>query len=77
VGLTVPPTLVTNPAPAVARFAASVAGVVQKPLGTNLIFEDNQYKMGYTHVVIDADLADSRGVDTTAHHLQQWGTESD
>lgn len=72
-GLTVPPTLVTNCALAVSRFARSApAGVVQKPLSTNLIFEDNQYKMGYTHLVAEDDLADLRGVDTTAHHLQEW-----
>lgn len=72
-GLTVPPTIVTNCAPAVLRFARSApVGVVQKPLSTNLIFEDGQYKMGYTHLLTDADLADLRGVDTTAHHLQEW-----
>lgn len=71
-GLTVPPTLVTNSAPAVQRFAASVAGVVQKPLSTNLVFEEDQYKMGYTHLVTDADLTDLRGVNSTAHHLQEW-----
>ncbi|MGH3822462.1 MAG: MvdC/MvdD family ATP grasp protein [Pseudonocardiaceae bacterium] len=41
-------------------------------LSTNLIFEEGQYKMGYTHLVTDADLADLRGVHTTAHHLQEW-----
>lgn len=72
-GLTVPTTLVTNRAPAVYRFTQSApAGVVQKPLSTNLIFEDGQYKMGYTHLVTDVDLADLRGLDTTAHHLQEW-----
>lgn len=72
VGLTVPPTLVTNAASAVERFVVSVAGVIQKPLSTNLIFEDGGYKMGYTHLVTDADLSDLRGVATTAHHLQEW-----
>jgi ATP-grasp ribosomal peptide maturase len=75
-GLTVPPTLVTNSTSAVGRFAASVAGVVQKPLGTNLIFEDSQYKMGYTHLVTDVDLADLHGVHTTAHHLQEWAPKA-
>jgi len=71
VGLTVPPTLVTNCPPTVLRFAqASRAGVIQKPLSTNLIFEDGQYHMGYTHFVTDADLADPRGMDTTAPN---WG----
>lgn len=77
VGLTVPPTLVTNHPAAVSRFARSAsAGVVQKPLSTNLIFEDSRYKMGYTHLVTDADLADLRGVHTTAHHLQQWASKA-
>jgi hypothetical protein len=71
-GLRVPPTLVTNSESAVRRFAASVAGVVQKPLSTNLIFEDDQYKMGYTHLVTEADVGDLRGVRATAHHLQEW-----
>lgn len=46
--------------------------MVQKPLSTNLIYEDGQYKMGYTHLVTDADVDDLRGVQTTAHHLQAW-----
>jgi glutathione synthase/RimK-type ligase-like ATP-grasp enzyme len=75
-GLIVPPTLVTNSTSAVKRFASSVAGVVQKPLSTNLIFEDDGYKMGYTHLVTDADLADLRGVASTAHHLQEWAPKS-
>jgi ATP-grasp ribosomal peptide maturase len=75
-GLRVPPTLVTNSAAALWRFAGSVAGVVQKPLSTNLIFEDGGYKMGYTHLVTDADLADLRGVATTAHHLQEWAPKA-
>jgi hypothetical protein len=45
---------------------------VPPALVTNLIFEDGQYKMGYTHLVTDADLADLRDVNTTAHHLQEW-----
>jgi ATP-grasp ribosomal peptide maturase len=71
-GLRVPPTLVTNSASALQRFAASVSGMVQKPLSTNLIFENGGYKMGYTHLVADADLTDLRGVTSTAHQLQEW-----
>jgi hypothetical protein len=28
--------------------------------------------MGYTHLATDTDLADLRGVNATAHHLQEW-----
>jgi len=76
-GLIVPPTLVTNSAAAVKRFAASAtSSIAQKPLSANLIFEDDGYKMGYTHLVTDADLADLRGVASTAHHVQEWAPKS-
>jgi ATP-grasp ribosomal peptide maturase len=72
-GLTVPRTLVTNRRDAVARFAISSAtGVVLKPLSTNLIWEDHTYKMGWTHRLTSDDLADLRGVEVTAHHVQDW-----
>uniref|UniRef100_UPI003F496EAD MvdC/MvdD family ATP grasp protein n=1 Tax=Amycolatopsis sp. CA-096443 TaxID=3239919 RepID=UPI003F496EAD len=71
-GLTVPPTLVTNDPDAMIRFARSADRVVQKPLGTNLIWEDAVYKMGHTHPVTADDLADLRGFDVTAHHAQHW-----
>lgn len=73
-GLAVPRTLVTNSPDAVTRFAAeaSVDGVVLKPLGTNLIWEDHTYKMGWTHRLSPQDLGDLRGIEVTAHQVQDW-----
>ena len=72
-GLTVPRTLVSNDPAAVSRFAqVSVPGVVLKPLSTNLIYEDHTYKMGWTRKLSADDLADLRGVEVTAHLVQDW-----
>jgi ATP-grasp ribosomal peptide maturase len=72
-GLSVPRTLVTNSRDAVTRFAAtSMDGVVIKPLSTNLIWEDNTYKMGWTRRLSVQDLADLRGIEVTAHQIQDW-----
>jgi ATP-grasp ribosomal peptide maturase len=72
-GLSVPRTLVTNSPTAVTRFAAgSRTGLVLKPLSTNLIWEEHTYKMGWTRRLSEQDLADLRGVDVTAHQLQDW-----
>ena len=72
-GLTVPRTLVSNDPAAVARFAqVSAPGVVLKPLSTNLIYEDDTYKMGWTRTLSAADLADLRGINVTAHLVQDW-----
>ncbi|HEY2724536.1 MAG TPA: ATP-grasp ribosomal peptide maturase [Pseudonocardiaceae bacterium] len=72
-GLSVPRTLVTNSPKAVTRFAAgSSTGLVLKPLSTNLIWEDHTYKMGWTRRLSEQDLSDLRGLDVTAHQLQDW-----
>jgi ATP-grasp ribosomal peptide maturase len=72
-GLSVPRTLVTNSRDAVTRFVASSAdGVVLKPLSTNLIWEDNTYKMGWTRRLSSQDLVDLRGIEVTAHQIQDW-----
>ncbi len=72
-GLTVPRTLVSNDPAAVSRFAqVSVPGVVLKPLSANLIYEDHTYKMGWTRKLSADDLADLRGVEVTAHLVQDW-----
>lgn len=72
-GLSVPRSLVCNDPAAVARFTgASGPGVVLKPLSTNLIYEDHTYKMGWTHRLSTQDLEDLRGVDVTAHLVQDW-----
>lgn len=72
-GLSVPRTLVTNSQNAVTRFAAgSECGVVLKPLSTNLIWEDGTYKMGWTRRLSPQDLNDLRGIEMTAHQIQDW-----
>ncbi|MDQ3028716.1 MAG: ATP-grasp ribosomal peptide maturase, partial [Actinomycetota bacterium] len=75
-GLPVPRTLVTNSGDAVTRFAAGSAdGVVLKPLSTNLIWEDRTYKMGWTRRLSPQDLADLRGIEVTAHQIQDWASK--
>jgi ATP-grasp ribosomal peptide maturase len=74
-GLRVPPTLVTNSATAVRRFAgahASAGGVVQKSFGANTITEAGQTKVAFTRRLDEATLEDLRGVDATATQIQQW-----
>jgi ATP-grasp ribosomal peptide maturase len=72
-GLRVPRTLVSNDPAAVSRFAqVSEPGVVLKPLSTNLIYEDDTYKMGWTRKLSAEDVVDLRGIDVTAHLLQDW-----
>lgn len=72
-GLNVPRSVVTNSASAIERFAKESAhGVVVKPLSMNLIYEDGTYKMGWTRRLSSDDLADLRGVEVTAHLVQDW-----
>lgn len=73
-GLLVPPTQITNAPAAVRQFAAQAGpgGIVTKALGTTLVHEDDTYKLGYTRRLSQADLADLRGVDATAHYQQHW-----
>lgn len=72
-GIAVPRSLVTNDPGAVRRFAAqSRTGVVVKPLTANLLYEDNTYKMGWTRKLSADDLTDLRGIDATAHLVQDW-----
>ncbi len=72
-GMAVPRSLVTNDPVAVQRFAArSQHGVVIKPLTANLLYEDNTYKMGWTRRLSTDDLSDLRGIDATAHLVQDW-----
>jgi glutathione synthase/RimK-type ligase-like ATP-grasp enzyme len=71
--LRVPRTLVSNDPAAVSRFAqVSASGVVLKPFSTNLIYEDDTYKMGWTRKLSADDFADLRGIDVTAHLVQDW-----
>lgn len=72
-GIDVPRSLVTNDPDAVERFAKeSPHGVVVKPLSANLIYEDGTYKTGWTRRLSGNDLADLRGIDVTAHLVQDW-----
>lgn len=72
-GLDAPPTLFTNATNAVLRFARSAPhGVVNKTLGPNSVTEDDTLKVVYTHRLNGSDLSDLRGLDVTAHQIQNW-----
>ncbi|WP_030740264.1 ATP-grasp ribosomal peptide maturase [Streptomyces sp. NRRL S-31] len=72
-GLRIPPTLVTNRPEDVAAFAAGIStGIVCKPVASPVLVEDGQLKSVYTHLVTPDDLADPRGISTTAHLFQGW-----
>lgn len=72
-GLRVPRTLVTNDPGRVREFAVSVGGpLVTKLLGASAFTEQGVPKVVYTSKLTDEDLADLRGVSTTAHLFQQW-----
>lgn len=72
-GLLVPRSLLTNRADAVRRFAREVGGpIVVKPLGYASIVEEGGRRALYTHVLPDAELADLRGVEATAHLFQRY-----
>lgn len=46
--------------------------MVLKSLSTNLIWEDHTYKMGWTRRPSPQDLSDLRGIEVTAHQIQDW-----
>lgn len=72
-GLDAPPTLVTNDQHAVPRFARSAPhGVVNKTFGPNSITEADTLKVAYTNFLDRSDLSDLRGLDVTAHQIQDW-----
>ncbi|MEU3191482.1 ATP-grasp ribosomal peptide maturase [Streptomyces sp. NPDC006992] len=72
-GLTVPATLITNNPAAVRTFVGEVGGrAVCKPVATPVFIEGDQLKTVYTRRLSAADLADLRGIDTTAHLFQAW-----
>lgn len=76
-GLRVAPTLVTNDAVAVRRFAArsGPGGVVTKMFGASAICEQGGRRVALTQRLIDTDLDDLRGVELTAHLVQQWASK--
>ncbi|WP_018585985.1 ATP-grasp ribosomal peptide maturase [Salinispora arenicola] len=72
-GLTVPATLSTNQADAVRRFADRYPdGIIMKPFGFGSILEEGGRKALNTRLLSDSDLADLRGIETTAHQFQPF-----
>lgn len=74
-GLAVPDTLITNQACAVRRFAER-GPTVAKALGAVSIVEDGARRVAFTRLLDEADLADLRGVEQTAHQFQRWVPKS-
>lgn len=70
-GLVVADTLVTNEPAAVRRFAAR-ADTVAKAFGSPSIREEGVRKTTFTHLLGEADLADLRGIEASAHQFQHW-----
>lgn len=70
VGLTVPPTLITNDAQAARRFAKEHDRIVYKPLSSAGVSEEGRYKLVYTNRLTEHDITDT--VSTTAHLFQKW-----
>ncbi|MFM9445264.1 MvdC/MvdD family ATP grasp protein [Streptomyces acidiscabies] len=72
-GLRIPPTLITNRPDAVREFAAATSGpLVCKPVASPVLIEDGALKTLYTRRLTPDDLADLRGIETTAHLFQAW-----
>ncbi len=69
-GLTVADTLVTNRPDAVRRFAKT-GETVTKAFGAAAIIEDGGRKTTFTHRLDEADLADLRGIEVSAHQYQR------
>ncbi len=47
-----------------------------KLLGASSIYEESHRKIGFTRLIGSDDLADLRGVETTAHLFQRWVPKS-
>ncbi|MFE3940974.1 ATP-grasp ribosomal peptide maturase [Streptomyces sp. NPDC059118] len=72
-GLRIPPTLITNRPQAVREFAEAVHGpLICKPVSSPVLIEDGRLKTVYTQLLTTNDLADLRGIETTAHLFQSW-----
>ncbi|GLY50975.1 ATP-grasp ribosomal peptide maturase [Lentzea sp. NBRC 102530] len=74
-GLEVPDTLVTNDPVAVQTFATP-GDTVTKAFGSPSIREEGVRKVTFTHLVDAQDLADLRGIETSAHQFQRWVPKS-
>jgi ATP-grasp ribosomal peptide maturase len=70
VGLTVPPTLITNDVEAARRFIKEHDQIVYKPLSSAGISEEGRYKLVYTNRLTADDITDT--VSATAHLFQRW-----
>lgn len=70
VGLTVPPTLITNDAEAARRFAKEHDQIVYKPLSSAGVSEESCYKLVYANRLTADDITDT--VSVTAHLFQRW-----
>ncbi|MFF9570670.1 ATP-grasp ribosomal peptide maturase [Streptomyces sp. NPDC014685] len=76
-GLRIPPTLITNRPQAVRDFAAAIPGpLICKPVSSPVLIEDGRLKTVYTRLLTKEDLADLRGVESTAHLFQAWVDKS-
>ena len=73
-GLSVPATQIANCAEAARHFVEAAGGDVVSKLFANRVVEEGRSKVGHTHLLTAADLADLRGVVTTAHQLQRLCT---
>ncbi|MGH4021162.1 MAG: ATP-grasp ribosomal peptide maturase [Pseudonocardiaceae bacterium] len=76
-GLSVLPTLVTNDAAAVRRFAGRSGrdGVVTKMFGAPAISEQGGRRVALTQRLAASDLGDLRGIEVTAHQFQRWASK--
>jgi len=75
-GLVVPPTLITNRADAVVRFARRYEGqLVIKPLAYGSVHEEGVSKALFTHRLSTAELVDLAGVEATTHLFQRAITD--
>lgn len=71
-GLAVLPTLVTNVAASVHRFAAEHGDVVTKMLGAPTITEAGGRRVAFTDRLTPGLLSDLAGISQTAHQFQRW-----
>lgn len=70
VGLTVPPTLITNDFEAARRFAKEHDQIVYKPLSSAGVSEQGRYKLVYANRLTADDITDT--VSATGHLFQRW-----
>jgi ATP-grasp ribosomal peptide maturase len=70
VGLTVPPTLITNDPDAARRFAKEHDQIVYKPLSSTGVSEEGRHKLIYANRLTADDIADT--VCATGHLFQRW-----